>query len=308
MAITGDGSQSTPYLVSTIDEIAEAFTACRAKTTAGTYYVKLNADIDGGWTERETLDYSTNTNNIIIDFNLNSKYIRNFICNECAFKMDKDIFRNGQLYNFYTDSSEEAIWDTIDFVETSVSNYIKTLDEPAYDGCRFVRSAVWGTVDDCNADCYVKFREYSVGETGGDNQFEESDSKVTIKNLNSTEFSVFEAADSSSMVVGVDSRYQGEIQNITPNTIVTYPAWLSSYVASENSVFNFEMPTYSGTISGSSTTTVVGAGSTRVINTDLLHDTTHSSATMNNLIKVTDTQMHSASELNRLGFEVYDIS
>ena len=308
MAITGDGSQSTPYLVSTIDEIAEAFTACRAKTTAGTYYVKLNADIDGGWTERETLDYSTNTNNIIIDFNLNSKYIRNFICNECAFKMDKDIFRNGQLYNFYTDSSEEAIWDTIDFVETSVSNYIKTLDEPAYDGCRFVRSAVWGTVDDCNADCYVKFREYSVGETGGDNQFEESDSKVTIKNLNSTEFSVFEAADSSSMVVGVDSRYQGEIQNITPNTIVTYPAWLSSYVASENSVFNFEMPTYSGTISGSSTTTVVGASSTGVINTDLLHDTTHSSATMNNLIKVTDTQMHSASELNRLGFEVYDIS
>lgn len=308
MAVTGTGTQADPYLVSTIAEIAEAFTACRAKTTAGTYYVKLNADIDGGWKELETLDYSTNTNNVIIDFNLNNKYIRNFICNECAFKMDKDIFRNGQLYNFYTDSSEEAIWDTIDFVEASVSNYIKTLDEPAYNGCKFVRSAVWGTVDDCNADCYVKFREYSVGETGGDNQFEESDSKVTIKNLNSTEFSVFEAADSSSMVVGVDSRYQGEIQNITPNTIVTYPAWLSSYVASENSVFNFEMPLYSGTISGSSTTTVVGTGSTGVINTDLLHDTTHSSATMNNLIKVTDAQMHSASELNRLGFEVYDIS
>lgn len=308
MAISGDGSQATPYLVSTIEEISEAFTACRAKTTAGTYYVKLNGNIDGGWKELETLDYSTNTNNVIIDFNLNSKYIRNFICNEAAFKMDKDIFRNGQLYNFYTDSSEEAIWDTIDFVEASVSNYIKTLDEPAYDGCRFVRSAIWGTVDDCNADCYVKFREYSVGETGGDNQFEESDSKVTIKNLNSTEFSVFEAADSSSMVVGVDSRYQGEIQNITPATIVTYPAWLSSYVASENSVFNFEMPLYSGTISGSSTTTVVGTGSTGVINTDLLHDTTHSSATMLNLINVTDAQMHSASELNRLGFEVYDIS
>ena len=308
MAITGDGSQSTPYLVSTIEEIAEAFTACRAKTTAGTYYVKLNANIDGGWKELETLDYSTNTNDIVIDFNLNSKYIRNFICNECAFKMDKDIFRNGQLYNFYTDTCEEAVWDTIDFVDASVSNYIKTLDEPAYDACRFVRSAIWGTVDDCNADEYVKFRAYSVGDTDGDNQFEESDSKIIIKNLNNTEFSVFEAADSSSMVVGVDSRFQGEIQNITPATITSYPAWLSSYVASENSVFNFEMPVYSGTISGASSTTVVGAGSTGVINTDLLHDTTHSDATMNNLIKVTDTQMHSASELNRLGFEVYDIS
>lgn len=308
MAISGDGSQATPYLVSTMAEVAEAFTACRAKTTAGTYYVKLTANIDGGWKELETLDYSTNTNNTIIDFDLNKKYIRKFICNEAAFKMDKDIFRNGQLYNFYTDTCEEAVWDTIDFVYVSVSNYIKTLNEPAYDGCRFVRSAVWGKAEDCNADSYIKFRAYSVGETGGDNQFEESDSKVIIQNLNSTEFSVFAAADSTSMVVGVDSRYQGEIQNITPATIVTYPAWLASDVASENSVFNFEMFAYSGTISGASSTTVVGAGSTGAINTDLLHDTAHSSATMNDLIKVTDTQMHSASELNRLGFEVYDIS
>lgn len=299
-----DGSAANPYLVSTMTELEEAFTTCRAKTTAGTYYVELTANIDGGWKELNTLDYSSNTNNIIIDFNLNNHYIRNFIVDNQIFKMDSDIFRNGQLYNFFTDSSEDVLWEGIDFINISVSNYIKTLDEAAFNDCTFTRSAVWGKVEECNADHYIDFRAYDPLDPDGPYQFEESDSKILINNLNNDDFSIFY---DSTTIVGRYSRTQGEVETITPNTITNYPAIMSG-VSFIDSVINYELPAYSGTVSSGTATTIVDTGTTGVINTTLVHESTYAEYTMLNLIEATDTQMHSATDLNTLGFEVYDIS
>ena len=299
-----DGSESNPYLVSTIAEIEEAFATCRAKSTAGTYYVKLTANIDGGWKELSTLDYSSNTNDVVIDFDLDNHYIRNFIVNNQIFKMDADIFRNGELYNFYTNSSSDPLWEGIDFINVSASNYIKTLDELAYKYCTFTRSAVWGKVEECNADHYIQFRPYDVLDPNGPYQFEESDSKVLIDNLNNDDFSIFYSGNA---IVGRYSRTQGEVETISLSTITNYPAIMSG-VSFIDSVINYELPAYSGTVSSGSATTIIDTGTTGVINTSLIHESTYADYTMLNLIEVTDTQMHSATDLNALGFEVYDIS
>jgi hypothetical protein len=82
---------------------------------------------------------------------------------------------------------------------------------------------------------------------------------------------------------------------------------MSSDVAVENSVVNMELPDYTGTVS-SSPTTIIGTGTTGVINSDLIHDANDADYSMLNLIDVTDSEMHSAADLTDKGFPVYVIS
>lgn len=310
MAITGSGTQTDPYLVSTKADINDAFHMIRYSPESGTMYVKLTADIDGGWDEFGEIDVHSGNNTI--DFDLDSHSITNYQVTQRMFGLKRgDVFRNGKIYNLYRDNSSSNLFGDGEFEDMSLSAYIKNFKETLFVDAKFTRCAVWIKINEYNApDGYsykpiIEFRSSSILVPGSELLCEESDFMVLVDNVNTPVFKIFDG-DGSSYVVGEDCRIQGKITSITPDEISKYP-YISddTYVSFTNSVFNYEVPEYTGTITNNSNDDrIIGAGSTGVINTTLLHSVNARYA-MIGMIAVTDAEMHSVSDLNTKGFEVY---
>ena len=311
MSVTGSGTQESPYLVSTVQDIDMAFQMCRSKGSAGTYYVKLTANIDGQWSEWPLdVDYHSDSDRMI-DFDLDGHYIRGFKSPDRMFAMAKDTFRNGQIYNIFRESgSTSYLMSKIKFKRMSVSAYLKESKSEILTGCEYKQTAVWLKVEDYNAQSgyqyhpLLTFSGYSASDQDGPYQLNETDMMFLIDRVNTPVCNILQANSPTSPIIGENCRIQGEITDITPAAITSYPAIMSSDVAVENSVVNMELPDYTGTVS-SSPTTIIGTGTTGVINSDLIHDADDADYSMLNLIDVTDAQMHNADDLTDLGFEVY---
>ena len=312
MAISGTGAQNDPYLVASVSDISDAITAVRAKTDAGTYYIKLTASIDGSWSKFPVLDFDDTTTKFF-DFDGGStdstpKTITNFVFDDgVLFGVNGDIIRNTTLYNFYTDDDSNGYIKGVESINSSLSCRVDSHKVAQLDGIKMTRSAFWSYVENYDtAEPLVKFRESSA-TPGSDDNSNECDYMLKVVNVNHSSSLVKLFSDPGLATVGVDSRIQGHITNITPSTIARYPAICDGNTYFENSVINFDMPAYSGTVSGNATD-IVPVGSTGIINSDKILETTYCNYTMNNLIAVTDTEMHSASQLTAKGFPVYDIT
>lgn len=311
MSVTGSGTQESPYLVSTVQDIDMAFQMCRSKGSAGTYFVKLTANIDGQWSEWPLdVDYHSDSDRMI-DFDLDGHYIRGFKSPDRMFAMAKDTFRNGQIYNIFRESgSTSYLMSKIKFNRMSVSAYLKESKSEILTGCEYKQTAVWLKVEDYNAQSgyqyhpLLTFSGYSASDQDGPYQLGENDMMFLIDRVNTPVCVLLQANSPTSPIIGENCRIQGEITDITPAAITSYPAIMTSDVAVENSVVNIELPDYTGTVS-SSPTTIIGTGTTGVINSDLIHDADDADYSMLNLIDVTDAQMHNADDLTDLGFEVY---
>lgn len=311
MSVTGTGTQADPYLVSTVQDIDMAFQMCRSKGSAGTYYVKLTANIDGQWSEWPLdVDYHSDSDRMI-EFDLDGHYIRGFKSPDRMFAMAKDTFRNGQIYNIFRESgSTSYLMSKIKFNRMSVSAYLKESKSEILTECEYKQTAVWLKVEDYNAQSgyqyhpLLTFSGYSASDQDGPYQLNETDMMFLIDRVNTPVCNILQANSPTSPIIGENCRIQGEITDITPAAITSYPAIMTSDVAVENSVVNIELPDYTGTVS-SSPTTIIGTGTTGVINSDLIHDADDADYSMLNLIDVTDTQMHNADDLTDLGFEVY---
>lgn len=311
MAVTGQGTQVSPYLVSTVQDIDMAFQMCRSKESAGTYYVKLTANIDGRWGEWPLdVDYHSDSDRMI-DFDFDGHYIRGFKSPDRMFAMAKDTFRNGTIYNIFRESgSTSYLMSKIKFKRMSVSAYLKESKSEILTGCEYKQTAVWLKVEDYNAQNgyqyhpLLTFNGYSASDQDGPYQLNETDMMFLIDRVNTPVCNILQANSPTSPIIGENCRIQGEITDITPAAITSYPAIMTSDVAVENSVVNIELPDYTGTVS-SSPTTIIGTGTTGVINSDLIHDADDADYSMLNLIDVTDAQMHNADDLTDLGFEVY---
>lgn len=311
MSVTGSGTQESPYLVSTVQDIDMAFQMCRSKGSAGTYYVKLTANIDGQWSEWPLdVDYHSDSDRMI-EFDLDGHYIRGFKSPDRMFAMAKDTFRNGQIYNIFRESgSTSYLMSKIKFKRMSVSAYLKESKSEILTECEYKQTAVWLKVEDYNAQSgyqyhpLLTFSGYSASDQDGPYQLGENDMMFLIDRVNTPVCVLLQANSPTSPIIGENCRIQGEITDITPAAITSYPAIMTSDVAVENSVVNIELPDYTGTVS-SSPTTIIGTGTTGVINSDLIHDADDADYSMLNLIDVTDAQMHNADDLTDLGFEVY---
>lgn len=314
MSVTGSGTQVSPYLVSTVQDIDMAFQMCRSKESAGTYYVKLTANIDGRWGEWPLdVDYHSDSDRVI-DFDFDGHYIRGFKSPDRMFAMAKDTFRNGTIYNIFRESgSTSYLMSKIKFKRMSVSAYLKESKSEILSGCEYKQTAVWLKVEDYNAQNgyqyhpLLTFNGYSLSDQDGPYQLDENDMMFLIDRVNTPVCVILEANSPTSPIIGENCRIQGKITDITPAAITSYPAIMTSDVATENSVVNMELPNYTGTVS-SSPTTIIGTGTTGVINSDLIHDADDANYSMLNLIDVTDAQMHNADDLTDLGFEVYVVS
>lgn len=314
MSVTGSGTQVSPYLVSTVQDIDMAFQMCRSKESAGTYYVKLTANIDGRWGEWPLdVDYHSDSDRMI-DFDFDGHYIRGFKSPDRMFAMAKDTFRNGTIYNIFRESgSTSYLMSKIKFKRMSVSAYLKESKSEILTGCEYKQTAVWLKVEDYNAQNgyqyhpLLTFNGYSLSDQDGPYQLDENDMMFLIDRVNTPVCVLMQANSPTSPIIGENCRIQGKITDITPATITSYPEIMTSDVAVENSVVNMELPNYTGTVS-SSPTTIIGTGTTGVINSDLVHDADDANYTMLNLIAVTDAEMHSSADLTDKGFPVYDIS
>ena len=311
MAISGSGSQNDPYLVASVSDISDAITAVRNKSDAGTYYIKLTASIDGNWTKFPVLDFD-NTTTKFFDFDGGSTEstpleIKNFVFDDgVLFGVNGDVIRNCTLYNFYTDDDSNGFIKNVESINSSLSCRVGSHKAVDLSQIRMTRSSFWYMCDDFDANQpVVLFRDSSMTPGSEDNS-NECDYMILVTNMNATQASIF-ASTSMIPTIGVDTRFQGHITNITPDTITNYPA-LSSEASFENSVINFEMPAYSGTVSSGNATDIIPVGSTGIINTDLVHESTYCNTTMNNLIKVTNLEIVDADTLTNKGFPVYDIT
>lgn len=314
MSVTGSGTQESPYLVSTVQDIDMAFQMCRSKESAGTYYVKLTANIDGLWGEWPLdVDYHSDSDRMI-DFDFDGHYIRGFKSPDRMFAMAKDTFRNGTIYNIFRESgSTSYLMSKIKFKRMSVSAYLKESKSEILTGCEYKQTAVWLKVEDYNAQNgyqyhpLLTFNGYSLSDQDGPYQLDETDMMFLIDRVNTPVCNILQANSPTSPIIGENCRIQGKITDITPAAITSYPAIMTSDVAVENSVVNMKLPNYTGTVS-SSPTTIIGTGTTGVINSDLVHDADDADYSMLNLIAVTDAEMHSSADLTDKGFPVYDIS
>ena len=310
MAVTGSGTQQDPYLVNTYADIAEAF-ALRS-TGSGTKYVKLMSNIDGGWGQWTPINVSSGLN--AIDFDLNEHEIVNFYAESGMFfmKAGADIFRNGAIYNIVSEELETSFISGVKFYYMSLSSKIKRLaSECALDENEYNMCATRLDIDELNGPSsgtpsIVKFADPSLLDPDSSKKSVVSDWLINIKNCNVSELEIFTVG--SGQIVAENNRVQGKITNITGATITNYPAISSSDVAFENATLNYEMPAYSGTVSSGFATTIIGTGTTGVINSSLIHESTYASYTMLNLIPVTNTEMLSADTLTQKGFTVYDIT
>lgn len=306
MALSGTGTHADPYLVSSLETIVEAFEACRNKSDAGTYYVQLVDDITGGWSNwPSTISFDT-ADGKFIDFDMNDHSITNYIVNnKKLFEMDGDIIRNGAIYNIYSERCTTGLYSGIKIIDQSLSAYVKNFTATLLDECSFERGGFWFKIENYNAEePVVSFRPYQVSDENGPYQFEETDCKINVANVNTETCVLF---DSVQQIVGDVSRIQGGIVGISLDEVTSYPAIASSSVAFVDSVINYDMPAYEGTVTSGTATTIVGAGTTGIINSDKIKESTYASYTMVNLIPVTDAEIMDSTALTLKGFPVYDV-
>ena len=316
MAISGSGSQNDPYLVASVADISDAITAVRAKSDAGTYYIKLTTSIDGNWTKFPVLDFDDATDKFF-DFDGGSTEstpleIKNFVFDDgVLFGVNGDVIRNTTLYNFYTDDDSNGFISRIEFVDSSISCRVGSHKEILYDSIRTTRCAIWCHADafDKNGNVAYPLCTFEKNNNSDTLVCDESDFylKVIDYNVNNYDVPLIRGVGTISSMI--DSRIQGEITNITPASMYKYPAIIEG-VTPGNSVINFDMPAYSGTITSGSGTHIIPPSITSkcIINSDKIKETNYASYTGDNVIPVTDTEMHSASQLTTKGFPVYDIS
>lgn len=309
--ISGDGSEYSPYIVNSYADLTEALRLIRLKETTGTYYAKMMSDIDGEW-EEWTRIASSNADGKFMDLDFNGHAIKNFMLP--SFGMftlaDGDIFRNGYIYNTYAEELTGPVIENIETINMVVSSYIKTCTYRPFYNVKLDHCAYWCTVEDFNTEmsrlqAMVVFKADDPLVPDSAYLCEESDFYFHIKNCNLTNFWLLKCG--GTFATPRYTRIQGSIDNITPDTIVEYPYISDSNIGLIESVINFEMPAYSGTVSSGTATTIIGTGTTGVINTELIHEQTYAEYTMLNLLEVTDDQMHDADWLTANGFEVYKV-
>ena len=315
MAVTGQGTQESPYLVRSRDEIEEAFQLSRQSAVSGTKYVKLVKNIDGKWAQWQAIDFKNVSGNNI-DFDFDNHEIANYYSEEIMFYMNEsgDTFRNGRIYNIVSQNRYYVFIGGIKLVKMSISSKIyeqtgnSVLLYNEYSKC-----AVRLDIETFNPlltefdQRIVSFAGLNPNVPGSEYQSDTTDWMINIDNLNSTKFCVFDSG-SGNQVIGENNRIRGKIGRITNDTITNYPAIADSPVAFENSVFSYEMPSFSGTVSSGQPTTIIGTGSTGIINSTLIHELTYANYTMLNLTPETDTDMHNADELTEDGFPVYVVN
>lgn len=307
MALSGTGTHADPYLVSSLETIEEAFEACRNKSDAGTYYVQLANDITGGWSNwPSTISFDT-ADGKLIDFDMNEHSITDYIVNnKKMFEMDGDIFRNGAIYNIYSERCTTGLYSGIKVVDESLSAYVKNFTATLLEECSFERGGFWFKIENYNvAVPVVTFRPYNVGDENGPYQFEETDCKINVANVNTETCVLF---DNIQQIAGDVSRIQGNITNIALDEITSYPAISGSSVAFVDSVTNFDMPDYEGTVTSGTATVIIGTGTTGIINGDKIDENTYASYTMVGLIPVTDAEIIDSTALTLKGFPVYDVT
>lgn len=316
--ISGDGSQAHPYEITSVEDLRETITTIRAKDTAGTYYAVLVNDLDGAWEEWSRIQ-SSSANGRYIDLDFNNHCIMQYTLTSsystCGLlHLDAgDILRNGAIYNIYADTLVSEILDNVETVKMSISAKCKESEVRPFARMKFTNTALWCDIDEYLPNGLSSDLQYIVGLRAPASiapedarVCEESDFYIHIKNLNVSKFWVFKST--SGLVTPKDSRLRGGIDNITLDEIIEYPYISDSNVGFIDSVINFEMSAYSGTVSSGEASTIIGTGTTGVINTELIHEQTYAEYTMLNLIEVTNAQMHNAEALTTAGFPVYDIT
>mgnify|MGYP006908889442 CR=1 FL=1 len=128
--ISGDGSQATPYEITSVEDLRETITTIRAKETAGTYYAVLVNDLDGAWDEWPRIQ-SSNANGRYIDLDFNNHSIKQYSLTSsystCGLLhlAEGDILRNGSIYNIYAEALVSEILDDVETVKISISAKVK---------------------------------------------------------------------------------------------------------------------------------------------------------------------------------------
>lgn len=305
------------YEISTISDLEDAISEIREKSSAGTYYATLMNDIDGGWEEFPTIsDYTANGR--YIDFDLNGHEIKQFTLPSTGliYLAAGDILRNGSIYNIYGEDLASPFLAGVNLSKMSISAKVKNCTGTPLSNVMFDRCATWLDIENFDPAStiiagdpryLITLRAPDILDPDTSKNCEESDFYIHIKNYNVTKGYIFKSlGGSTGLSTPRYCRLQGGIDSITPSTIEEYPYISDSDVGLIETVFNFSLPTYSGTISGT-TDKLYGVGTTGVINTDLILSS-NVDYTMQGIIAVDNTTMHNAEALTTAGFPVYDIS
>lgn len=312
MAITGEGTKTSPYLVHSYEELK----AVCPHDYSGTYngnenyvkFVRLENDINcndyGSTFEWEGIDLGNGSSDgIAVNLNLNNKTIKNVMiaANSYLFggttgNRGYSIIHDGKILNVFCNNSKSVIGtdarstastdEPTCFMENvSLSINADSRTEPVFKRT-MARQCSFYIKETKAADNY--FWNYGSMPT---EEFKNCDFKFEVEDINDKY--VFYNQQSNSSLVGLDScRVRGKFMN------AHFGVYGDRKVI--NSVLDIESDNYAGNYKN-----LVPYGSTGIYNSEKLQG---NNLDVSGLTAVTTAEMKDASALTAKGFTVVDIS
>ena len=324
MSISGSGTQASPYIVSSLEDL-QALPDLVNGGQLEEYYAELAADIDGRFNQAWQTFRITSRNPLYFD--LKGHAIKNFIISRPSVNSVITLIanvnhtiKNGKILNFKTDNTVAYEQQYSPFTGGVYENMSMSFYFPRnYDSYMF---SSLRKLDRCAINVLID--DYSYGSSGSvfsfyplasdDNEFRVNncDFKIIIRNIIDagtygtrtvrlfTDYSVPSGAVATKMK---NCRLQGEISKLENSNLNAYPK-ITENIELNNCVVSFGLPEYTGSGNVADSWTIP-ATSTGIVNEDLVDDfQTYMVPTAANMPRLSDTEIRSYSDLVAAGFDV----
>lgn len=319
MSISGSGTQASPYIVSSLEDL-QALPALVNGGQLEEYYAELDANIDGKF-KQTWQSFSISTNHPL-NFDFKGHEIKNFIVSGTSRTRVFDLragtnhtLKNGKILNFKIDNkltSAMQYWIFAGGVyeNMSISVYVPKHYEYVFAAIKkFSRCAINVLIDELAGGNIFSF--YPQASDESEIRIDNCDFKILIRNIFDgtygtrsvklfTDYSVPSGAIETKMK---NCRIQGEITTLANSNLTTYPQ-ITDGIPLVNCVVSFGLPEYTGAGNVVDSWTIP-ATSTGIVNEDLVDDfQTYMFPTAANMPRLSDTEIRSYSDLVAAGFDV----
>lgn len=246
MAITGNGTAASPYIVTTADELKDAM---ETHHSTGDYlYVELGNTIDlnfsGTFEKIQTSDSFDH-----IDLNLAGYAIQNVFLTDAMFELQKaDVIHDGKILNILTAPAFDAEYFISKglFTKVSLSTFADVPTYTTFHSARFLKCAAsmrYKTAQPIDDGTIFKAMVLRGADTTAESSMiEESDIKIVIDEFKAVDAELIAQGTGASNIK--NSRIKGEIKVFNNDDAQYYPKL--SGITLVNSVVNFGVPDYSG--------------------------------------------------------------
>lgn len=254
MAISGAGTQASPYLVASLADLQEFYNTIKSRS-AGTYYGRCTANIDCDWNNNIPTMSTAEGKIAILD--LDNHIIRKCMCSYTLFDFANitDSIQNGSLLDLNENFlGESPMLNGGLYTNVSLSSYVHEAESPVITNAYFQKVALDMYVADSSTEQLITLHDAFY-----------SDIKVDIAECSGLNYIL------NNVTSGEKIRYcllHGGITTINSGT--QYPGVSSAAVA--NTLIRYTLPAYNGSGSLSAVDVYPNSSNNSLVDVSLIDD------------------------------------